>query len=131
MKLVAGLWVVYFTTRPLTIYYDNRATIFFIKNNKSSGGSKYLELKYLIVRDLIKKGDITVEHIDIESILANPLTKALRPICFTRLIENIGILSSFNVFGWWEWLCIYVLLMFYCYDSFSSHTSMMNTNIHY
>ena len=47
----------------------------------------------------MKKADIAVEHIDTESMLADTLTKALRPICFTKLVENIGILSFFNVLG--------------------------------
>ena len=57
------------------------------------------ELKYLTVRDLVKKGDITVEHIDTESMLADPLTKSLRPICFAKHVENMGVLSSFDVLG--------------------------------
>ena len=81
----------------MTIYYDNMAAIFFTRNKKSFSRSKYFDLKYLTIRDLVKKGDITVEHIDIESMLADPLTKSLRPICFIKHIENMGILSSFNV----------------------------------
>ena len=96
---IAWLRIIYSTTRPLTIYYDNGAVMFFIKNNKCSSGSKYLELKYLIIKDLVKKGDITVEHINIEFMLADLLTKALRPMCFTRLVENMGILNSFDVLG--------------------------------
>ena len=56
-----------------------------------------MDLKYLTVRDLIKKWDITVEHIDIESMLADLLTKGLRPMSFIRLVENVCILSTFNV----------------------------------
>jgi len=44
------------------IYYDNKTIIFFIKNNTSSSKSKYFELKYLTIKDLIKNGDITVEY---------------------------------------------------------------------
>jgi hypothetical protein len=38
-------------SRPLTLYYDNKATVFFSHNNKSSGAAKYIELKYLVVRE--------------------------------------------------------------------------------
>ena len=98
-NLITGLEFIYFTSRPLTIYCDNKADVFFTKNNKSFNGSKYLELKYLIIRDLVKKRDITVEHIDIESILADLLTKTLKPMCFIKLVENMRILNSFDVLG--------------------------------
>ena len=96
-NLISVLQIIHSTTRPLTIYYDNKAVVFFTKNNKSFSRSKYLELKYLIIRDLVKKWNITIKHIDIESIMIDPLGKAQRPMCFTKLVENMDILSSFDV----------------------------------
>ena len=32
-NLITELQIVHFTTKPLTIYYDNRAAVFFTKNN--------------------------------------------------------------------------------------------------
>ena len=75
------------------------AAIFFTRNNKSFSRSKHFELKYLTVRDLVKKGDIVVEYLNTESMLADHLTKCLRPICFVRHVENMGILHSFDVLG--------------------------------
>ena len=42
--------------------------------------SKHMEIKYLTVNDLVKKGDIVIEHIRTESMLVDPLTKGLKPI---------------------------------------------------
>ena len=86
-NLIAELQIVHSITRPLTMYYDNRTVVFFIKNNKSFSGSKHLELKYLTIEDLVKKEDITVDHIDIESMLVDPLTKDLRPICLQGTLK--------------------------------------------
>ena len=58
-----------------------------------------MELKYLAVRDLVKNGDIVVEHIGMNRMLADPLTKGLRPIVFKGHVENMGVLSSFDVLG--------------------------------
>jgi hypothetical protein len=58
-----------------------------------------LELKYLTVRDFVKKNDIIVEYIGTNFMLADPLTKGLRPIVFKNHVENMGIVSSFDVFG--------------------------------
>ena len=98
-NLVTGLRVVDSIDKPMTIFCDNSAAVFHTKNNKASSGSKHLELKYLTVRDLVKEGNIVVKHIDTNSMLADPLTKGLKPIVFKSHVENMGIVSSFNVLG--------------------------------
>ena len=68
--------------RPLKIFCDNNVVVFYTKNNKISRGSMHLELKYLIVRDLVKDGSIVVDHVDTHSMLTGPLTKGLKPVVF-------------------------------------------------
>lgn len=41
----------------------NMSVVSFSKNNKTSGGSKLIEIKYLVARDKIKDGVIVVKHI--------------------------------------------------------------------
>jgi hypothetical protein len=98
-NLVMRLRVVDSVARPLRIFCDNSAAVFFTKNNKRSNGSKHLDLKYLSVRGFVKKGYIIVEYISTDSMLADPLTKGLKPIDFKRHVENMGIVSSFDVLG--------------------------------
>ena len=98
-NFISGLLVVDSISRPIKIFCDNNVDVFFSKNNKSSKGSKHIELKYLIVRDLVKNEDIMVEHIDTTNMLADPLTKGLRPITFQRHVFIIGIIKSFDVRG--------------------------------
>ena len=78
---------------------QNSAAVFFSKNNKNSNGSKHIEIKYLTVRDLVRKGNIIIEHIDTEQMMADPLTKGLRPITFSRHVSNMGVIGSFDAFG--------------------------------
>ena len=73
--------------------------MFFSKNNKSSKGSKHIELKYLTVRDLVKNEGIMVEHIDATNMLVDPLTKGLRPITFRTHVFSMGIVESVVVLG--------------------------------
>ena len=80
------------------MFCDNRAAVFFTKNNKISSGSKNTDIKYLLVRGPVKKGDIMIEHINTEAMIANPLTKG-RPVVFENNSENMGILSAFVVLG--------------------------------
>ena len=42
---------------------------------------------------MVGNGEILVEHIVIEDMLANPLTKGLRPIVFIKHVENIGVVN--------------------------------------
>lgn len=79
-NLVIGLRIVDSIAKPLKIYCDNSATVFYSKNNKTFNSSKHLELKYLTVRGLVKKNDIVVEYIDTDFMLVDPLTKGLSPI---------------------------------------------------
>ncbi|KAK6115577.1 hypothetical protein DH2020_007846 [Rehmannia glutinosa] len=42
-------------TKPLKIYYNNSATVFFSKNDKYSRGDKHMELKYLAIKEVQKQ----------------------------------------------------------------------------
>ncbi|RVW21621.1 Retrovirus-related Pol polyprotein from transposon TNT 1-94 [Vitis vinifera] len=54
-NLISELQVVDSIFRPIVIYCDNNAVVFYSKNNKISTGSKHMEIKYLTVKDLVKK----------------------------------------------------------------------------
>ena len=45
------------------------------KNNKSTNGSKHIEIKYLIVRDFVKNGSIIIKHIGTDNMIIDPLIK--------------------------------------------------------
>lgn len=69
------------------------------KQKKTSSGSKHLELMYLIIINLVKDGTRVVEHNDTNPMLVDPLTKRLKPVILKSHIENMAIVSSFDVFG--------------------------------
>ena len=54
-----------------------------------------MEIKYLTVKDLVKKGDIVIERIRTKFMLADPLTKSLKPITFKKRVVNMGVIESF------------------------------------
>lgn len=56
-------------------------------------------MKYLIVRDLVKKNDIIIEYIGTDFMIDGPLTKGFRSIVFKNYVENMGIVSYFDVLG--------------------------------
>ncbi|KAL6346564.1 hypothetical protein AAG906_000182 [Vitis piasezkii] len=83
---VHGLWLRNFILRlaivdtiekPLRIYCDNFAAVFFSKNDKYYNGAKHMELKYFVVKE--------------ELMVANPLTKGLPPKTFKEHVKRMGL----------------------------------------
>ena len=54
-NFISGLGVVDSIFKPLKIYCDNSATVFFSKNDKYSKGAKHMELKYFAVKEEVQK----------------------------------------------------------------------------
>ncbi|RDX60320.1 hypothetical protein CR513_61541, partial [Mucuna pruriens] len=77
-NFMVGLCIVESIVRPLRIFCDNNVATFYTKNNKTYSGSKHFELRYMIIRDLVKDGSIVVEHVDTDSKLIDSLIEGLR-----------------------------------------------------
>jgi hypothetical protein len=93
-NFIPGLRVVDSISRPLTLYCDNKASVFFSHNNKSSGASKHTDLKYLVVRERVQDHAINLEHISTKKILTELLTKCLPPNIFQEHVAGMGLLKS-------------------------------------
>lgn len=52
-----------------------------------------------MVREKIKEEHIMIEHVSIEVMVANPLTKRLAFKLFNERVLRMGVLSFFDVFG--------------------------------
>ena len=98
-NFVSALGIVDSIAKPLTIFCDNNSTISFTKNNKVISTSKHINIKSLVVKEMVENGEILVKYIRTEYMLADPLTKGLRPIVFVKHVENMGLVSSFDVLG--------------------------------
>lgn len=83
--------------RPLKIFCDNAAAVFFAKNNKRSTASRNINVKYFAVRESIRDGEIQVDKIGTTSQLADPLTKAIAVAPFQEHVKNMGILEAFDL----------------------------------
>jgi hypothetical protein len=94
-NFVGGLKIVDSIVRTIKIFCDNRATIFFYENNKSGSRSKYNDIKYLHVRENIKRNEVLVEHISIELMIADPMTKGLPVKLFKSHVEHMRLIDSF------------------------------------
>lgn len=61
--------------KPLKIYCDNSAAIFFSKNDKYLRVAKHMKLKYFVVKKKVQKQRLSIDYIRIDLMAANPLTK--------------------------------------------------------
>ena len=81
-------------SKPLRLSCDNKVTVFYANNNKSSGTVKHIEIKYFVVKDRIQDHTIELEYISTKKMLADPLTKGLPPNIFHELIAGMGLSDS-------------------------------------
>ncbi|KAG7564376.1 Ribonuclease H-like superfamily [Arabidopsis suecica] len=83
-----------FIDKPLTLYCDNQAAIFFSKHDRISKGSKHMDLKYLSLKQDVKREKFVIKHIGTELMVADIFTKALPPKTFMKHTESMGLEDS-------------------------------------
>ena len=62
-------------------------------NNRSSSKSKFIDIKFLIVKERVQNGQISIEHLGTNSMIADPLTKGLPPKVFHEHTTHMGVLE--------------------------------------
>lgn len=96
-NFILKLKVVDSIERPLIIYCDNAAAVYFTRNNRRTSGSKNIDVKYFSVRESVRDNEIEVIKIGIKEQLADPLTKALPVSKFAEHVANMGVVSELNI----------------------------------
>jgi len=72
---------------------DNQATIYNVSNNTYNGKSRHVSLRHQMVRQLLKRGVITVDYIEMKKNLADPLTKSLPKAMVSIKSKEMGLWS--------------------------------------
>ena len=93
-SFISGLRIVDSISKPLRIYCDNSATVFFTKNNKSGSRSKHIDIKYLALKEHVATNEVTIQHISTELMIAYLLMKGISPKLFRDHVEHMGLGSS-------------------------------------
>jgi hypothetical protein len=96
-NFIGGLKIVDSIARPIKIFCDNRVAIFFSKNNKSGSRSKHIDIKYLRVRENIKRNEVFIKHIRTELMIADPMTKGLPVKQFKSHVEHMRLIDSYRI----------------------------------
>jgi hypothetical protein len=79
------------------LMYDNTSAISVARNLVFHKRIRYLERRYHLLRDHVKKGDIEKRYIDIERQLADIFTKPLAASRFAALQGEIGVCHPYGL----------------------------------
>ena len=96
-NFVTGLRIMDGIERPLKLFCDNKSALLYSNNNRSSTKSKFIEIKFLVVKERVQSGLISIEHIGTNSMIADPLTKGLPPKVFHEHTAHMGVVSLQDV----------------------------------
>ncbi|XP_059654473.1 secreted RxLR effector protein 161-like [Cornus florida] len=96
-NFISRLMVVDSISKPLMIFYDNSAVVMYSRNNKSSGKSRYIDIKYFVVKERIQNQLVSIEHISTQQMIADPITKGLSPKLYSEHVAHMGIIDSFDL----------------------------------
>ena len=78
-NFVVRLQIVNGIDRSLKLSCGNKSIMPYSNNNRSWTKSKYINIKLLVVKERIKNGQLCIEHVSTNSMIANPPTKVLPP----------------------------------------------------
>ena len=100
-SFISGFRIVDSIFWPLRIYCDNSVAVFMVKNNKSGSRSKHINIKYLAIWEHVKENKVVIEHISIELMIIDPLTKGMPPLRFKDHVVRMGLSSIlwFSLYG--------------------------------
>ena len=92
-NFVTGLRVIDGIERPLKLFCDNQSVVLYSNNNMSSTKSKHIDIKFLVVKERVQSGQMSIIHIGTNSMIADPLTKGLPPKMFHEHTARMGVMS--------------------------------------
>ncbi|GAA0144764.1 hypothetical protein LIER_05122 [Lithospermum erythrorhizon] len=79
------------------IHCDNSSTINLSRNPVMHGRTKHIDVRYHFLRDLVKKGYITLEFYSSEDQIADIMTKAVKVDIFLKQKATVGMMELTEV----------------------------------
>jgi hypothetical protein len=93
-KFVPDLRVVDNIERSLKLYCDNEPAVLYAHNNKKIKTVKHINIRFYVVKEKIQDHTISLKHISIKKIIADPLTKGLPPSVFREHLVDMSLRES-------------------------------------
>ena len=80
-------------SKPLKIFCNNDAARRFPQNDKVSSKSKFLEVKYFVLKEKVRDRLVSIVGAPTSQMIADPLTKALTPKAYREHVRNMGLID--------------------------------------
>ena len=77
----------------MKLFCDNKSAFLYSNNNRSLTKSKHIDIKFLVVKKRVQSGQLSIEHIGTNSMVADPLTKGVPPKVFHEYTARMGVMS--------------------------------------
>jgi hypothetical protein len=75
---------------PATVFQDNQSTMALAERGRSnSDRTRHIHIRYFFVKDRMKSGEISIEHMPTEDMIADFLTKPLTGEAFVRMRDKL------------------------------------------
>ena len=84
-------------SQPTLIYEDNQSAISMAKNPQFHGRSKHISIKYHYIQEQVNNDKIRLEYCPTEDMLADLLTKGIRPEKFEKLRKLYGMCNQVSI----------------------------------
>ena len=92
-NFVTGLRIVDGIERPLKLFCDNKSAVLYSNNNRSLMKSKHIDIKFLVVKEKVQSGQVSIEYNGTNTMVAEPRTKGLPPKVFHEHTAHMGVVS--------------------------------------
>ena len=76
------------------ILCDNQSCMKMAKKLMFHDKIKHIEIRYLYIRDMVQKGAIKLQYVNIDEHVAYVLTKPLSHVKFEHLWDNLGVVRK-------------------------------------
>ncbi|KAL3529758.1 hypothetical protein ACH5RR_009080 [Cinchona calisaya] len=96
-KIVTELRIMDGIEGPLKLFCDNKLVVLYSNNNRRSTKSKHIDIKFLAVKERVQSGQVFIEYIGTNSMIADSLNKGLPPKVFHEHITHMGVMSFENI----------------------------------
>lgn len=83
-----------FSDSPTTLHVDNQGALKMALANGPTKLSKYVDIKYHYLREVIANKSIRLEYIPSRDMLADPFTKALQKPMFVAMMPRLNLCAA-------------------------------------
>ena len=88
------VWTGYELPRPTVLLCDNNVTVRNSGEGQERSRTKHMDIKYMFIRDAVRRELIVVKHIGTKDMVADPLTKGMGWILFGGHLERMGLMKG-------------------------------------